>query len=206
MASKTNIAVMALGHIGVNVDVTDIDAEESAEGDAILAYWDMALLMLLEDKKPNWAENYVNLSLVATNPNDLWTYSFRYPADCAVALSIVDNAAENVTDRGEIPMRMGSDSTGRLIYTDNGPTSVLHYIRTQDDSEGWRMEDMPGTWAIAMSYLLASLGAGSLAKSPGLSNQMLQKYELMATRAQMSSSNEEGHGSLPMSAAARARS
>jgi len=196
---------MALGHISVNIDITDIDTSTGSEADSILVYWDEALGYMLEDKKPGWAENFVNLSVVAENPNALWDYSYRYPSDCQVSIGIVDTGAAGVSDRGEIPYRPGSDNSGRLIYTDEGPTAVLHYIRRQNDTDGWRLEDMPSAWALALSYLLASFSAGALAKNGAVASQMLQKYELYAGRAAMSTQNEMGIGPRPESAAARAR-
>lgn len=206
MANKTNIAKMALGHLKVNINFTDVDTGTGAELNVLRNYIDAAVEFMLEDKKPPWAENYVNLVLVQENPNDLWGYSFRYPNDCAISLDLIDTARGGTTDMGETQYRLGADASGRLIYTDYGPTNTLRYIRRQNDDGvlGWRYEDMPGSWAIALSYLLASLCAGSLSNTAS-SDMLMRKYDYYVNKALAATLNEQGYDEFPEAASVRAR-
>jgi hypothetical protein len=126
----------ALKHLGISKQIANLVTETSEEAvqarDVIL----QDVNTVLRDFPWPWATAYANLVLVggtATVPvNKDWQYSYRAPSKMMFARRIVGQADQRrAHDPNPIKFRLGSDTTGPLIFTDEpiptGGTLVLEY-------------------------------------------------------------------------------
>jgi hypothetical protein len=118
VTSSTDIANQALGHLGVQYQIADI-AEGSPEALACTLYYDQARDEVLRDFPWPFATEIGALALVAEDPNDEWYYSYRYPAGAVRFRRILNDTRRLHTADTTVAMRIGSDATGRLIFTDH---------------------------------------------------------------------------------------
>jgi len=200
MASKTEIANLAISHIGIGKEVANIDTEQSEEASACRRYFDIAKENTLGDMSWNFATRFVTLGLVESTPSTEWDYSYRYPTDCLEIRRIL-SGVRNDTQRTRIPFRIISDSAGKLIYTDE-PGAVIEYTRNITDIDLFSPE-----FKMALSFRLAyyiapRLTAGDPFK---LKEDMLRLYEIELGLAKKKNMNEETMDQLPESEFIRTR-
>ncbi len=116
MSSKTTICNMALSHVGVGKQISDVDTEESEEARACLAYYDSALKATLRDHYWPFANKIAALAVVEEEPNEEWLFSYTYPSDC-VSLRRIQSGVRNDTREARAPFRIMNDS-GPKIFCD----------------------------------------------------------------------------------------
>lgn len=192
---------MALGHVGVAQTIANLETERSNEADRCTLYLAQAKESTLEDFAWPEATAYATLGLVTDNsqvstPYD-WLYAYRYPSDCVHVRRIV-----TVLGRGDPnppPFHIGSDSSGKLVWT-NQATAVIEYTKRLDDVNLFSM-----LLAEAVSWRLASFIAPSLSRIKGMAGSALQMYGLVLARAQVKAGNEQQQSPEPESEFTRAR-
>ena len=83
-SSTTEIANLALGHLGIGKDIANLDTESSQEAKAMRRYYDICRRTVLQEFTWPFATKFVTLGLVEEDPTDAeeWAFSYRYPADC----------------------------------------------------------------------------------------------------------------------------
>lgn len=156
--SKTSIGNLALLHLKNSKSMTDIDSDASAQSLLLLAFWDIALGMVLEEFDWPFAKTIAALALIESDPDDgvEWAYSYTWPSDCKKPRYIVDGNLQPTPDAPRIPFEEGADVTGKLIFT-NEEDAVLCYTKTVSDVSLWS-----DRFSLAMSYKLAELAAPTL--------------------------------------------
>jgi|SRR6185312_2525774 len=119
MASKTDIANLALSHIGVANDISNLDSEKSNEARACNRFYDQARRQTLRDFPWPFAKRMATLALVTdytVSDTMEWDYAYRYPSDC-VLVRRISNETPVDTACSEIPYEIMGDDTGQLIMT-----------------------------------------------------------------------------------------
>lgn len=173
------VANMALTRIGSTQIIQSLDVTIDRSNEAAqLALWYFADRDAeLTDWPWPFATKYAALNQVSTQgvpANPEWIYSYRYPADCLsvrriVCGQVVTNAQPVVplttlpgqTFQNLVPLRqdgdaypwpfeIGSDDTGRLVYTD-AQTAWIRYTRQVEDAALFSRDfaDMLA-WRVAM--------------------------------------------------------
>ena len=166
MMTETELSNLSLNHLNISVSISDMD-ENSKEARACKRWLPVVKKELLVMVKPRFAKVISDLALIEENPNDKWSFSYRYPSDCAYAVKIPYFAANSVIfDQRDLDavnivdaqqsFDTGFDSEGMLIFT-NVDGASLEYISNQ-----FPVQNYPVKYAIAFSYLLAFYIAGSL--------------------------------------------
>lgn len=160
--SETLISNLALTRIGSTQIVQSIDpaVDDSNEAKQLSIWYPLDRDAELTDWPWPFASKYVALNQVSTTgipANPEWVYSYRYPADCLnvrriVQGTIVTNAQTTPPpttvpnsqafislaafrqdgDAYPYPFEIGSDETGRLLYTDC-PVAWIRYTRQVED-------------------------------------------------------------------------
>lgn len=203
MASKTQIANMALSHLGVGVEIANIETEQSQEATACRRFYDVALQATLRDYQWPFATKQATLSLIEslTASTDEWDYSYRYPSDCIDARRIL-SGTRNDSRQSRAPFRILKDSSARIIYTDQ-ENAILEYTELVDDPGFY-----PPDFQLAFSYRLAYLIAPKLTKGDpfGLMDKIMKLYDAEISRAKAASVNEEQADELVDSEFVRMRS
>ena len=187
MATKTDVLNIALARIGVSKRVQNIDTERSIYAETARTLIDEDIKYVLRDFPWPFATAYVDLALVdgSTTENAVsdWRYSYRYPSDCLYARRIVV-ATVGRNNPAPPPFRIGRDSQGKLIYT-NEPEAELEYT--------YAITEVSEFDAIAVSQLAWKLGAGispSLSRVKGIAEVCMAMYEVDKAKAQSRSLNE----------------
>lgn len=149
MASKVEICNIALGFIGINKEIENLDTENSNEANACRRVFDTILEETLRDFKWPFAKTRATLALIEENPDDEWSYSYRYPTDCLKVHRIPSGIRMDNRQSVEV-YEFRYDSTGTLIYSDKENADLI-YTKKIDDPNRW-----PPDFRIAFAHLLAS--------------------------------------------------
>jgi hypothetical protein len=188
MAYSTEIANLALGHIGVSSEISDLETEQSREAKAIRRFWDVCLEQVLRDHPFGFATKVAELNLVESDPNTDWLFSYRYPTDCLFVRKILSGV--NITTPSDpIDYKLAGDDSGRLIMT-NQEDAVIEYTRVLTD-----FDNMPADFKMAFSYRLAVYIAPSLTSGDPfkLKQDCMNGYLMEISKAEANSINEESN-------------
>lgn len=188
MAYSTEIGNFALGHIGVNYEISDLETEQSREAKAIRRFWDVCLEQVLRDHPWGFATKVLTLNLVEEDPNTDWLFSYRYPSDCLFVRKILSGV--NITTPFDaIDYKLSVDVSGRLIMT-NQEDAVLEYTKTVSD-----FNTVPSDFKMAFSYRLGMyICAGLTSGDPFKIKESCEKsYLFEISKAEANSINEESN-------------
>jgi hypothetical protein len=147
--TTTEIANMALGHVGVGREIADLDTENSAEAKACRRFFENTAKVAQRDFEWAFNKKVVTLGLVEEDPTDEWGYSYREPSDCLFIRRLI-NGARSLSADTRVPFEKAVDTSGGLIYTDM-EDAVAEYTFYQDNLALW-----PDDFALAHSLLLAA--------------------------------------------------
>jgi hypothetical protein len=202
MPSKTEISNIALSHLGVGKEIANLDNEKSQEAAACRRFFDEARNATLRAFAWPFATKFEALALVADPPTETseWGLSYRYPSDCA-CLRRIQSGIRNETPQTRIPYKLGRDSQGELIYTDEPDAKVEYTLREEDPLR------YPPDFVLAFSFLLASYIAPRVTGGDPfkLGTRAAQFYLQHITMAQANSANEAVIDRPPESEMIRAR-
>lgn len=186
MASKTEIANLAISHLGTAKEISALETERSEEANACKRYFDVARDAVLKDFNWPFATKIFKLSLVQEDPNADWKYAYRYPVDCIHVRRIL-TGKKNETRQDRIPYKIGKDALGKIIYTDKELAEIEYTERVEDP------QFYSADFVMALSFRLASYIAPRLTKGDPfkMKNDMVAQYEAEIEMAKSNSLNEE---------------
>lgn len=200
MAASTNIANMAISHLGISKEIGNLDTEKSAEAAACRTFYETARDETLRDFPWPFATKFVALGLVETDPTDEWSFSYRYPSDCLNIRRILSGLRNDNRD-SRASYKIGRDDDGVLIYTDIENASIEYTIR--DDE----VERYTPDFKMAFSCRLAALIAPRITKGDPfkMRDAALKMYQMELSKAHANAANEEQPDREPESEFIRAR-
>ncbi len=200
--ATTDVAIinMALSHCGHTIFIDD-RTEDSQEVAVSNVHYDPAVQYVLEDFNWSFSRRFWTLELVTdfsevTTPHD-WTFAYRYPVNTVQIRRMV--TALGRRDPNPPPYLIGSDDSGRLIYTDQEDAVAETSSLITDAGLFTAM------FAEAVSWWLGALMVPGLAKDPKIASGCVQMYEIVRGRAQVSDSSEAQDHPEEDSEAIRAR-
>ncbi len=184
--TDTEMCNMALSHLGVSTVIADLANDTGTEAVALRTFFSTAFQVTLEKMDWSFARRYVTLGLVETDPNEDFGYAYRYPADCLV-IRRIQSGLRNDNRRSRVTYNIGSDVTGRLIYTDVTPAIVRYTKNITDYSL------IPASFGLAQSYYLAFLIAPKLTKGDPFQRQqaVMGLFKSAMDQAAANMANEE---------------
>lgn len=112
--SKTEIANMALSHIGVSNKIGDLDTEQSQEAIACRTFYDLVRKAVLQDNDWTFAEKTVPLNLIRFD-DKLGEYIYQYPVDCLYARNVKHPRNVGKYDKRDFIVR--KEASGKAIVT-----------------------------------------------------------------------------------------
>lgn len=185
-ASKTEICNISLGHVGMGVEVADVDTERSAEARACRRFYDTALRATLRDFNWPFAVTFADLSLIEEEPNDDWGYSYGLPVDCMKIIKIL-SGVRNQTRNQKVPYELSHGDSYTQILTDQ-EDAVLKYVKYTDNTARYTHD-----FVLAFSWRLASYIAPKLTKGDPfkLKEHCLAMYSAELSMAKGNALNEE---------------
>lgn len=199
--SDVRICNMALAHLGHTKFIANLETERTLAAEICNEFYEEARNFVLEDFPWSFARKYLTLGLVTdytavTTPHD-WDYAYRYPDDCIFFRRIVTTNGRQETTPP--PFAIGSDDSGRLVYTDE-EDAVGEYTKLITDPTL-----VTAQFAEALSWYLAGMICPGLAKDRKKETACFQMYEISKGKAARSSGNEQQQTPEPESEFVRAR-
>lgn len=186
MASTTEIANMALAHLGVGKQISNLETERSEEAIACRAFYDLARDVSLRAARWPFATKITALALIEESPNDEWDYAYRYPTDC-LDLRRILSGSRNDSRQSRVQYKIGQDAAGRIVWTDEEEAEFEYTVKTDNPAF------YPPDFVLAMSYRLAMLIAPRVtAGDPfSLGEEAAKQYQKAIAQARAASLNEE---------------
>lgn len=175
MASETDIANMALAHLGEDATVDSFDPPDgSVHAEHCARFYPVARDMCLEAAQPSFARTTVQLTEAITAGDD-YGFAYTLPSDCLKVLRIYEEEwRRDLTGIDEFEVETSAD--GQRILMCDLETPQLMYVRKVDDTSKFSP-----SFTLALSYLLASILAGPVLK--GDTGQAANKYWMSIWRA-----------------------
>lgn len=201
MASKTEIANMAVSHIGASIDIANLQTEKSEAAAACRRFYQPALKEALRDFPWPFATKIDALALIEEDPNDEWAYSYRYPSDCMFFRRVL-SGVRNDTRQTRSPHKIAQDDQGWVLYSDREDAQGEYTVYVNDPSR------YPPDFIMAFSLLLASYIAPRIAGGDPfkMGERALRIYAYSIGKARSNSVNEQQDEEPPQSEFINARS
>lgn len=179
MYTKAEIFNMALNALLLQRQIVDADEDQSVEAKQLRKMWLPALKQTISDLDLDRHSNQFNLELYKEEPNNLWSYAYHRPINCASIRRIQSTVIQDNADT-KIPLVTGVLDGRPVIYT-NAYQAVLDYIPTDVPLSAFAASD-----GLALAHKLAllcrSLIVGKGAKE--LTQEILQQYIIHKAEAQ----------------------
>lgn len=186
MASNTEIANIALSHLGVGKEIANLETEKSQEAAACRRYFETARDATLRDFPWPFATKLAALALVTADPNDEWDFSYQVPTDCLKFRRIL-SGTRNDSRQTRVPYRLAYGDAGEVIFTDFENAEGEYTVRIDDPSR------YPPDFIIAFSFRLASYVAPRITGGDpfNVGERALKLYAFEISRASSTAINEE---------------
>ena len=200
MLSSTDIANMALGHLGVGKQISNIETEKSEDARSCKQFFNTTIQSMLRDFPWPFATVIQSLELVETDPNDEWGYSYRYPSNCLNVKRIL-SGSRNDTRLNRVPYKIVNDSSGQLILTDMTDAQI-EFTKNIDATSHY-----PVDFSLAVSFRLAAYIAPRMTAGDPfkMGERAMKMYDYELRKAQSNAANEEQPDELPNSEFIEAR-
>ncbi len=155
--SDTEIANLALGHLGQSNSIQNLQTSRTPEANAMRALYDTMRRSTLRDFPWGFAHKIAALGLVsergdAGHPTEEWIYAYRQPSDC-LQFRKIQSGIRNDNRQSRVPYKTSRDSQGILILTDK-EDAILEY--TIDIEQ---VELYPDDFVLAFSLRLGMYAA-----------------------------------------------
>jgi hypothetical protein len=178
MSSKTEMANLAISHLGQGKEIANIDTEKSSEAATMRRYQPVVIEMFLKNFPYSFCNVIETLNLVESDPNDEWAYSYRLPTDCLKPIRIL-SGLRNDTRQSRVPYKIGKDDPSKY------PIDVF----------------------LAMSYLLAGMAAPRICGEDPfkMGDKAMKMYQYFKGQADAADVNDQQQEEPPEAEAVRAR-
>lgn len=200
MATKSEIANLALSHLGVGKEISNLDTDNSSEGAVCRRFYEISKDATLRDFPWPFATKFRALALIDENPTTEWDYAYRYPTDCLKVRRILSGQRTDTNDSRE-SYKIGRDDGGQIIYTDFRDANIEYTLRANDPGQ------YPPDFTLALSFRLAFYIAPTVTAGDPfqLQQKMMQMYMYEISTAAKTAVNEEQPDVEPNSEFERSR-
>ncbi len=186
--SQAAICNMALGHLGVTREITNLTTDTGEEARVCRLYYNRALEYTLRKAPWPFAIRVVAPSLVDEDPTIEWAFSYRYPTN-AVLIRRIPTGTRNPSLSGRVEFDIIGDDSGRLILCDVEEADMeIEYVKNVTDPSIYSPD-----FILAFSYLLAFYIAPKLSRGDrdGLGARAFQMWGMLVGEAQATFANEK---------------
>jgi len=194
MASKTEIANMALSNLGVAKEIANLDTENSAEARAARRFFDTARDATLRDFDWPFATKYATLGLIETDPTTEWGYSYQMPSDALKFRRILSGVRIDSPET-KVPYKIAYGDSGKIILTDQADAECEYTVRVTSVERFEPDFIMALAWRLAI-YMAPKITAGDPFK---MRENAARMYRFELAMAQNTAGNEEQPDPAPES-------
>lgn len=200
MPSDTEIANLAIRHLGTGKEISSLETGNSEEAGALRRYFDTARDQALAEFPWPFATKFFTLNLITADPTTEWGFSYGYPSDAERIIRIC-SGIRNDTHQSKVRYRIVYGASAREIYTDE-ENAVAEYIFRVTDTQRF-----PTGFVMALSFKLAFLAAPSLTAGDPfkLQERMDFYFQREISKARADAANEEVPDAAPASEFERVR-
>lgn len=200
MASITQICNLALSHLGVGKELSNVDTDKGEEASACRRFFELSRDATLGDFAWPFANKFAALGLIEEDPTEEWAFSYAYPSDCLRLIRII-GGIRNDNRQTRVPFKIGNSAATRLIYTDADDAEVEYTVRVEDPIV------YPADFTLALSLRIASYIAPRVTGGDPfkLGERALRLYLGQIDQAKASALNEMQVEEDPQSEFVRAR-
>lgn len=184
--NKTTICNLALAHLAQSVRIGNVDTDLTPEAIACNAFFDQARDEVFRDFVWPFATFSDALTLVETQPNVEWAYSYRMPPAAKRFLRILNGVTRTRARSGRVPYKFGADTIGTLIYCDQAD-AVGEWIAVVEDTARWAPDFTQAIALLLASYVAPTITGGD---QFGLGAKALQRYLYQVEKARANALNE----------------
>ena len=186
--SQAAICNIALGHLGINRLITDLESERTskAQAQACITHYDLALEVTLKAHRWPFAQRIATLATISGYDGTVWLYAYRAPSDFLTAHTITRTEANPQGERFQV----GGDSSGAIIYS-NAEDAILDYTARVTQPGLY-----PADFVEALAYQLAIRVAQPLSAEESLRQVARDGYRRAIGEAMTTAANE-GRGIEP---------
>jgi hypothetical protein len=200
LANNTEIANLAIGHLGIGKEIENLDDESSAEARACRRFFEAARLQVLRDFPWGFATKFAALAVVEADPTDEWAFAYRYPSDC-VNLRRILSGLRTDNRQSRVSFRKVTGSDGPLVYCSLSEAQAEYTTSSYEESSVTSDFEMALSYRLA-HYIAPAITAGDPFK---MKAQLLQLYALEIGMAQKNAANEDQPDEEPDSEFGRTR-
>jgi hypothetical protein len=186
MSSATRIGNLALAHLGTGKQIANLEQDQSQEGVALRLFYHIARQELLRDYRWPFATRIEALALLLEDPNEEWSYSYRYPANC-LDLRKIQSGQRLDARATKVKLRVGQDAAGLVIFTDQD-SAIAEYTVDEENVAKFHPD-----FFMALSFRLAAYVAPQVTKGDplGMQSKMFDRAILWSRNASANAMNEE---------------
>lgn len=196
MASKVQIAKLALQHIGDRYDISDI-TEATPEAEQVNLLFDDTRDALLRQHPWAFATTYTSPSALSGTAPGHWEYMFLYPTDCVRMLGVVNPLGK---DQPHVKFEVARNASGkRVILSDIQQPEIFYTARIEDTT------DYDPEFVMAFSYVLAARLVMPLVGERSIAADLYQQAQAVLNSAWETDSNEGIEEAIPDADWIRAR-
>ena len=194
--AQSEIARMALAHLGVQKSIVDINTDNSNEARACKIYYDQAVREILEDFPWPFATILMPLALVENFASPEYKNGYGYPSNCMIVRRLFSQHGANKND----------DVQSRVVYrivqvaSPTNSTQQIKVILCDHDlmwveytANDTTVSDWSATFVAALSYRLAAYIAPMVAGGDPfkLGDKAMMNYIQSLRTAETHAANEE---------------
>ena len=193
------ICNMALAHILSQDSVSSLDPpDETPAGKQCSLFYPVCRDLALTDYPWGFATKHIQLALVDTDVVTNWGFCYAYPSDCLDAQYLVVAGTRKPTLEDSLPYVI-ENYNGQIVILCDVEDAELVYTAQITNTLLY-----PPRFSMALSYLIASMIAGPLAK-PELVVPMQELYGAVSMQAAGQNMNEQQIGPPAACSLERAR-
>lgn len=199
--TETEIANLALGHLGQSTEIANLQSTRTPEALAIRRIYDTMRRATLRDFAWPFATRIAALGLVEEAPNLEWAFSYREPSDCLLMRKI-QSGVRNDNRQSRVPFKGGRDGSGILIYTDKEDAIGEYTI------DMTTVQNYPDDFVLALSLRIAAYAAPKICGEDPfkLGQASRQLYQMEIENAKNNAFTGEQREDVPDSELERSRS
>lgn len=179
MYTKTELYNLALGALLLSKKIVNADTDESTEKNILDTNFNSALYSTLEDLDLNRTADSMVLELIAEDPDDHWSFVYKYPNRAAFIRRIVSSVKKDNED-SRIPLKIGMYEGQLAIFT-NQEDAEVEFV-----DKSIPLTALSTNAGLAVAYKLASMCSPLLVgkNTNNLKTSILEQYNYYKIEAQ----------------------
>lgn len=196
--TKTDIANLMLGHLGIGESIGNADTENSAEAIQFRRFFEHCRGLLLEMRPWSFVTRRValqDIGISATSYKDQWAYRYMYPNDARRINEIINPAQRHPqSETDKIKYRIVDETNNSKAILTDQQNAICEYNYDATDPAVF-----DSTFAQALSLMIAMSAGPALRVNANIQQMVDQKYEAWKAEASINDLSQAEPDNYPPS-------